>query len=235
MTGPILDPSRYDTLTFDCYGTLVDWERTLLDYIHPILAQHDIHVVDDFVLEYFAQVEAELQAGSHSDYRIVLEDVISRFGKRLGFTPSGHNLVDFPYAVATAAPFPDTVPALEALATRFDLAIVSNTDDDLFVLTQPLLGVEFAHIVTAKQVKAYKPDRRMFEAAIERCGVPKERLLHVAQSIFHDIAPTNALGIDNVWINRRAGRSGGGATRMVDARPKWEFPDLASFVAAVIA
>jgi 2-haloacid dehalogenase len=228
-----LDPARYSVLTFDCFGTLVDWETRMLDYARPILEQHDVHVRDEFILEFFAETEAALEAGPHVNYRIVLENVMSRFGKRLGFTPSGHNLVDFPIAIATSAPFPDTVQALKTLAERYDLVIVSNTDDDLFALTQPLLQVEFAHIVTAKQMKTYKPDRRMFEAAIERCGVPREKILHVAQSLYHDIAPARALGIDAVWIDRRAGKHGGGATRASDARPSWQFPSLAALVDAL--
>lgn len=230
----VLDAKRYSVLTFDCYGTLVDWETRLLDYLRPILEQHDVHVRDEFVLEFFAETEAELEARSHSNYRIVLENVMSRFGKRLGFTPTGHNLVDFPIAIATSPPFADTVPALRALAARYDLAIVSNTDDDLFALTQPLLQVEFAHVVTAKQMKTYKPDPRMFQEVIERCGVPPERMLHVAQSLYHDIAPAAALGLDTVWINRRGGKHGGGATRPVEnVRPKWEFPNLAAFAEAI--
>ena len=228
MATPRLDPKRYSVLTFDCYGTLVDWETRLLEYVRPIFEQRDVHVRDEFILEFFAETEAALEAGPHTNYRIVLENVMSRFGKRLGFAPSGHNLVDFPIAIATSQPFPDTALALKALAARYDLVIVSNTDDDLFALTQPLLQVEFAHIVTAKQMKTYKPDRRMFEAAIERCAVPKEQILHVAQSLYHDIAPARALGLDTVWIDRRAGKHGGGATRSSDARPSWQFPSLAA-------
>jgi 2-haloacid dehalogenase len=230
---PPLDGARYSVLTFDCFGTLVDWESRLLDYVRPILAQHDVHVRDEFILEFFADTEAALESGPHTNYRIVLENVMSRFGKRLGFTPTGHNLVDFPIAIATAPPFADTVPALKRLAERYDLVIVSNTDDDLFALTQPLLQVEFAHIVTAKQMKTYKPDRRMFTEAIERCGVPKEKMLHVAQSLYHDIAPARELGLDAVWIDRRAGKHGSGATRSSDVRPTWTLPSLGALADAL--
>ena len=235
MTTAGLEPSRYSVLTFDCYGTLVDWETRMLDYVRPILEQHDVHVRDEFLLEYFAETEADLESRAHTNYRIVLENVMRRIGKRLGFTPSGHNLVDFPFAIATSPPFADTVAALRTLSAHYDLVIVSNTDYDLFALTQPLLQVEFAHIVTAKQMKTYKPDPRRFIEAIERCAVPKEHILHVAQSLYHDIAPASALGLDTVWIDRRAGKHGSGATRATQAKPKWQFIGLAPFVEAMTA
>ena len=129
-------------------------------------------------------------------------------------------------------PFPDTVASLKALGPRFQLVVVSNIDDDLFDLTQARLNVNFDHVVTAAQVGAYKPDPRMFKTAIERIGVPKERILHVAQSLYHDIAPAKAMGLDTVWIDRHDGH-GSGATPASDAAPKWTLRNLAELVEAL--
>ncbi len=136
----------------------------------------------------------------------------------------------------TASPIgrrlPTRLRSLKALGTKLQLVVVSNIDDDLFDLTQVRLGINFDHVITAAQVGAYKPDPRMFKTAIERIGVPQKRVLHVAQSLYHDIAPANALGLDTVWIDRHGGH-GGGATPTADATAKWSLPNLSELVDAL--
>jgi 2-haloacid dehalogenase len=123
-------------------------------------------------------------------------------------------------------PFPDTVEALRALKSRYKLAIISNVDDGLFALTACRLGVEFDWIITAEQVGTYKPSRRNFEVALERMGVPREKLLHAAESLFHDVVPAKELGLSTVWVHRRSGKEGFGATPPADAEPDFVVPDL---------
>jgi 2-haloacid dehalogenase len=222
----------YDAITFDCYGTLIDWETGLTAYLRPLIEAHDVHAVDDFLLEFFGRTEASLQAGPYRSYRKTLEAVLTALGQRLGFRSSAAALAGFPDSIGDWLPFPDTIAALEALAGRFRLAVISNIDDDLFDLTQARLGIAFDHVVTAAQVQAYKPDPRPFLTAIDRIGVAKARILHVAQSPFHDIAPATALGIDTVWIDRHQGH-GGGATAPAQATPKWTLKNLSELVAAL--
>jgi 2-haloacid dehalogenase len=231
-----IDGNRYDAITFDCYGTLIDWEAGLMRFIQPLLESHDAHAVPSFLLDFYGRTEAKLQSGTYRPYREILEGVLIALGERLGLHPSADALAEFPNSVGDWLPFPDTVPALKALGPHFQLVVVSNIDDDLFDLTQAQLGINFDHVITASQVGAYKPDPRMFTTAIERIGLPKERILHVAQSLYHDVAPANALGIDTVWIDRHGGH-GTGATidpRIeAEVKPKWTFPDLAELARAL--
>jgi 2-haloacid dehalogenase len=130
-------------------------------------------------------------------------------------------------------PFPDTVIALRARRGRYRLAIILNRDDGLFALTAWYLEVEFDYIVTAEQVGTYKPSPNNFELALKGLGVAPERILHVAESLFHDHAPAQGMGLDTAWIHRRAAKGGFGATPLAEAQPDLEVPDLESLVHAL--
>ena len=220
-----IDADRYATLSFDCYGTLIDWEAGILGYLQPLLADYDVHVIDEFVLEAFAELEPKLQ-GEGGAYRDVLARLLQGLGERLAFQPKPAELAGFAESIADWPPFADTVAALDALAKHFDLAILSNVDDALFALSAERLRIPFAHVITAEQAGAYKPDPRMFELALSRVRAP---VLHVAQSRFHDILPAAAAGLDTVWINRPSK----GAAKPVEASPTWTFTSLAEFAAAI--
>ncbi len=228
-----IDPSAYDALTFDCYGTLIDWEQGLLQHIRPILSRNDVHVIDAFVLEFFGDAESRIQKGPYQPYRDVLIAVLDAFGDRLGFTPSAAERLAFPESIANWQPFGDTIEALKRLGSRFQLAIVSNVDDDLFDLTAARLGINFDHVITAQQVGAYKPSPKPFLAAIDRIGVDRGRILHVAQSRFHDIGPATALGLTTVWIDRRPA-AGGGATPGSDAQADHRFESMAELASVLV-
>lgn len=229
-----MDLTSFEALTFDCYGTLIDWERGLLDALAPILVAHGIASPgDDVLLERFALLESDIQAGPFRPYREVLEEVLRRLGPELGIVPSRDQLRGFGGSVAVWPPFADTVGSLRALAARYRLAVVSNVDDDLFAGSAAQLGVDFAHVVTAQQVRSYKPAPAHFHEVLRRLDLPREKVLHVAQSLFHDVAPAKALGFTCVWVNRRAGRAGGGATAPARATPDLEVPDLETLVARV--
>lgn len=222
-----LAAGNYRTLTFDCYGTLIDWENGILGYLQPLLESYDVHVLDEWVLEFFAENEPALQAEGGS-YRSVLARLLERLGTRCAFTPNDDALKGFADSIEYWQPFADTNAALRTLSEHFDLAVVSNVDNELFSLSARQLGVEFAQVITADDVGAYKPARAMFDEALRKVSGP---VLHVAQSLYHDIAPAKALGLDTVWINRPSA-AGSGAARFVEVEPTWTFGDLSELVEA---
>lgn len=226
-----MDFAAFDALTFDCYGTLVDWERGILDSLRPILSAHDSSAgEDDAVLERFGRWESRIEADGYRSYRQVLREVLDGFGADLGFRPTEGEREAFAASVAAWPVFGDTVASLRALGSRYRLAIVSNVDDDLFAGSARRLEVEFDQVVTAAQVQAYKPAPDHFDEVLRRLDLPRERVLHVAQSLYHDVAPARKLGFTTVWVNRRAGRPGGGATAASEAVPHLEVPDLETLV-----
>ena len=230
-TSPPLDFTRFDALTFDCYGTLIDWEAGILSALRPLLEAHGVvDQDDDDLLERHAHLEAEAEHRSFRRYRDILADVARGFGRDFGFVPTSAQVEGFAAAVAVWPPFTDSTQALKALETRYRLAIVSNVDDDLFAASAGQLGIEFSEVVTAQQVGSYKPARAHFDEVLRRLDVPRARVLHVAQSLYHDIAPARELGFTCVWVNRRDGRPGGGATKPAAAQPDLEVPDLRTLV-----
>ncbi len=229
----MLNFDRFEVLTFDCYGTLIDWETGLWDALGPILADHRVTVSPDRALELYGALETEAERGPYQDYRSVLRTVLEGLGSRLGFTPTPAERERFAASVKDWPAFPDSPRALQALKTKYKLAIVSNIDDDLFAFSAKKLQVEFDWIVTAQQVGTYKPSPNNFRVAFERIGVPPSRILHVAQSLYHDIAPARSLALASVWVNRRHGKAGSGATPPAQAQPDLEVPDLQSLARTI--
>ena len=222
--------TTFDVLTFDCYGTLIDWETGIWQALQPILVHHGIAMGMDEALERYAAFESDIERGEYQAYRVVLRLVLEAFGKQHGFTPTPQELQQFSTSVKDWPAFADTPGALRALKTRYKLAIVSNIDDDLFTLSAPRLAVPFDWIITAQQAGSYKPSAANFHLALERIGAPQQAILHVAQSLFHDIAPAQALGMATVWVNRRHDKPGAGATPPAQARADLEVPDLQTLV-----
>lgn len=218
----MLNFDQYKVLTFDCYGTLVDWESAIRAAVRPVLATHQVGISDEALLADYGAFEAEAESGLYQCYRDVLHQVLRKFGEKYGFDCSDTEASLLPDTFDTWQPFPDTVAALQSLKQRYRLVILSNTDDDLFAITAKHLQVPFDDVITAQQVGSYKPSHRNFEVAMERVAVPKEQILHVAQSLYHDIVPTNALGIANVWVNRYGAVTG----KQSSAQPNLEVPDM---------
>jgi 2-haloacid dehalogenase len=227
----MLDVAAFDALTFDCYGTLIDWETGIADALRPIAAAHGSEAGDDTLLEAFARHEAALEAGPYRSYRDVLAGALRGVGSDLGFEPGDDEVAAFSGSVGDWPAFPDSAGALATLKQRFRLGVITNCDDDLFALSNRRLGVEFDWVITAQQARGYKPNPANFVLAFERIDVPRERILHVAQSLFHDHVPAKALGMTTVWINRRQGRAGFGATPPAEAVPDLVVPDMRSFAA----
>jgi 2-haloacid dehalogenase len=231
MTDPI-DYGDVDALTFDCYGTLIDWETGLADALRPVFAAHRVEMDPEDVLTRFARHEARAEAGPYRRYREVLAIGLRGIGNELGFTPTDDEVAAFSDSVGAWPAFPDSVDALAQLKRRFKLGVITNCDDDLFAASNRRLGVDFDWIVTAEQVGAYKPSEANFLVAFERLGLPRDRIVHVAQSLFHDHVPAKRLGLTTVWIDRRHDRPGSGATPPAEAAPDAHYPDMASFSAA---
>jgi 2-haloacid dehalogenase len=227
-----LDYGRFDALTFDCYGTLIDWEAGIVAGLRPILARAGVDATDDELLEVYAGFEAAAEAGPYARYREILGRCLRQVAGRYGFAPDGHEVAEFSDSVGEWPAFADSAEALARLQARFRLGVITNCDDDLFARSAARLGTTFDWVVTAESVGGYKPDPRNFEVAIERIGVARERILHVAQSLFHDHVPAKRLGLSTVWIDRRHDRPGFGATPPANATPDATFPDMASFAAA---
>jgi 2-haloacid dehalogenase len=229
-----LDSARFEYLTFDCYGTLIDWEAGILNAIRPVLEAHRRRLSDDGILELYAAIEAQQEQGEYRPYREILASVMTRMAARLAFSPSEEETHALANSLPSWNPFPDVVPALQRLKQRYRLAIISNTDNDLLGASMERLDVPFDQAITAEQCRSYKPSLNNFRIALERLGVAPERVLHVAQSIYHDIVPAKELGLATVWVNRRAGKRGSGATPPAHAEPDIQVPDLAALAKVIL-
>ena len=229
-----MDFSRFTTISFDCYGTLIDWESGILPVLRAVLAGHEHNLADAAILELYGEFEAEAESGSYHSYREVLQSVVRALGERLNFEASPAELRSLPESVPSWPPFPDTVAALHQLKKRFQLAVISNIDDDLFAATRKHLDVEFDAVITAEQARTYKPSINNFELALRTLALPPARLQHAAQSIYHDIVPAKSLGISTVWVNRKSARPGIGAVRAATGQPDLEVPDLATLAALAV-
>ncbi len=222
----MIDFRCIDVISFDCYGTLIDWESGILDALAPFRREYHARASDNDILEQYAALESLMESGEYVAYKDVLRGVMRGFARRVSVPEERLDLDAIVRSLPNWRPFPDTVESLKRLKKHFRLAIISNTDDDLFADTARTLEVPFDFVVTAQQARAYKPSTQTFRHALEVFGIPKERWLHAAQSRFHDVAPARSLGVATVWVNRRAGKGGEGATSASNATPDLEVPDL---------
>lgn len=225
-----MNVENFEILSFDCYGTLIDWESGIIPVLNNLVANHLIDISEGQILEMFAKFESESEAGEYIKYREVLKQVVEKIGKELGFKPTESELNCLANSIKNWQPFPDTITALQTLKQKYRLAIISNIDDDLFVDTAKHLQVEFDFVITAGQVKSYKPSKNNFEVAIKKMEIAPEKLLHIAQSIYHDIVPAKSMGLSTVWVNRRLGKEGFGATLAASGKADLEVPDLKTLV-----
>jgi len=222
----MFDFTNFSTLTFDCYGTLIDWETGILAAFRRVLTAHNIELTDAQILTDYSEIEPAVQSGGFHIYRDILSEVMARFAAKHNFEITNAERSSLADSLSTWPAFPDTVAALQKLKTRYKLAIISNTDNDLFAETNKTLCVVFDHIITSQQCKSYKPSINNFHRALERIGEPKVKILHCAESLFHDVAPCRKLGIASVWVNRHTDRPGASATRILDVKPDLEVPDM---------
>lgn len=221
------------TLTFDCYGTLIEWETGILAAVRSVFGPMGLAAPDPAILEAYARAEARVEAGPYMTYRRVLEtvarDLAAEFGLRVTDDQAG--------AIARSLPswraFPDTVAAMHRLRKRFRLGVISNVDNDLFAGTVATNQLPIDWVVTAEQCSSYKPSLNNFRVAMNAQGLTPRTMLHVAESLYHDVKPCRVLGIRSVWVHRRAGRDGSGATMPADATPDLRVTSLAELADAL--
>jgi 2-haloacid dehalogenase len=224
----MLDFAQFEVVSFDCYGTLIDWETGIFSALRPILAAHNKKLGDAELLALYSELESEAEQREFRSYREVLKSVVRGYGKRLEFKPTEAEEESLPASLANWKPFPDTVAVLRKLKERYQLAIISNVDDDLFAATARRLEVPVDHLITAQQARAYKPSLKIFNLARQRIGVAPANWLHAAQSVYHDVIPAKSLGISTVWVHRPSPRPGSGAAKAATGEPDLEVPDLAT-------
>lgn len=222
----MFDFERITHLTFDCYGTLIDWEAGILKALRPVLEHHGVTAADGALLRLFTDLEAAEEAGPYKSYRDVLTNVMIRIGAALQFKPSPDESRRLADSMVDWKPFPDTVPALKLLGRRFQLAIISNVDDALFARTAERLQTSWRSVTTAQRTRSYKPAQRNFRCALMRLRVQPADVLHVAQSLYHDHVPAQALGISTVWVKRPSRLGTTGLSLPANVHPQVEVPNL---------
>jgi 2-haloacid dehalogenase len=228
----------YEALSFDCYGTLIDWEAGISSVLAPWAREAGRDLTDEELLVAYANHEQRVERENPTAlYPTILAESFRRIGASLGAGVSDEWADKLGASVPSWPAFPDSAEALASLAQDYKLIIVSNVHREGFAGSNPRLGVTFDKIITAEDVGAYKPAPNHFEAldaALAELGVPRERLLHVAQSLRHDHVPAKRYGLTSVWLNRRHDRPGWGATTEPDEEFSYamEFPSMADFAAA---
>lgn len=218
---------EFRVLTFDCYGTLIDWETGILAVVRPWATRAGISASDAEILGAFGEAESTAEHDLPTAiYPDVLRATFARMAKHFGASvdSAAENL--FGKSVGDWPAFADTTEALKRLQRRFKLVVVSNVDRESFARSQKRLGIIFDAVVTAEEVGAYKPDAKMFRRALEVAkgfGAGPENVLHVAQSLYHDHVPAKSFGLKTVWVRRPSHRGEFGATREPGVEVK---PDL---------
>ena len=230
----MIDWSEIRALSFDCYGTLIDWERGILEALAPWVSRFGAPKV----LAGFGAVEPDLEHAHPTwPYRQIVAEVHRQMTRELGLPPDDAAAARFAETISEWPPFPDTVPALRRLKTRFQLFILSNVDEASITGTLKQLEVPFDGVFTAEQIGSYKPNPRNFDfllAQLAARDIKPHQVIHVAQSLYHDHGPAQAAGLKTVWIDRTSGRPG--ATRLPKPLPHFNlrFDTLDELAARVV-
>ena len=219
--------SDFKTLTFDCYGTLIDWESGMIAALKPLTDRAARPLGSDAILAAHARHEFAQQLQTPSKlYRDLLAVVHKRLSEEWGVPASWEECVAYGRSIGDWPAFPDTVAALTYLKQHYRLVILSNVDNESFALSNKRLAVTFDAIMTAEDIGAYKPSLTNFEYMIARLGfmgIDMDDVLHTAESLFHDHGPANRIGLKSCWIHRRHGEGGFGATMQPGEMPHTDF------------
>lgn len=217
----------FRVLTFDCYGTLIDWETGMLAALRPIAARAKHPPNDDQILAAHARHESYQQATTPAmPYGKLLAVVAKRLAEEWGVPASWDECLGYGRSIANWPPFADSAAALATLKRHYKLVILSNVDNESFAHSNRKLGVTFDAVFTAEDIGSYKPSPRNFEYMLEKLGssgIARNEILHTAESLFHDHKPANDFGLASCWIHRRHDRSGFGATMDPGATPRTDF------------
>jgi 2-haloacid dehalogenase len=196
--------NQYASISFDCYGTLIDWESGIRDALQQLSADPPAAIDQQGLFDLYLETEARIEGGPYQSYRQILTDVQAALLKEFSLPTDPARARLLADSQANWQPFPDTVEALARLTPKFQLIILSNIDRDMFAQSARWLEVPFDRIITAQDVGAYKPAEPHFRRLAECVDLAAGTHLHVAQSVFHDGMPARRFGIPFVWINRRA-------------------------------
>jgi len=222
-----MELTDFKVLTFDCYGTLIDWETGMLAALKPLAAKVPRPLTPDQILEAHARHESSQQVATPAKrYRDLLAVVHKRLSEEWSVPGGWEESVAYGRSVGDWPAFADTAEALRYLKRHYKLAILSNVDNESFALSNKKLGVTFDAVFTAEDIGSYKPSPRNFEYMLEKLegyGIKKSEILHTAESMFHDHKPANDFGLASCWIHRRHDREGFGATMNPGAMPRTDF------------
>jgi len=195
----------YELISFDCYGTLIDWELGMKNALRELAEKKDISIDIEKVPGKYIKIELEVEKERYRKYSEILTISLKRFLKEVELKPEEEKI--FVNTLPKWPPFPETREVLRELKNRgYKLAILSNIDEDMIKKSIDLIGIEFDGVITAEQTRSYKPSHKHWERMLEIFKIPKEKILHVAASYVHDIIPAHELGIKTAWINRNKER-----------------------------
>ncbi len=206
-------------VTFDCYGTLIDWETGIREYFKTILREKGPKIeIEDFQAKW-SEIEFALIQGGYQPYKTILRKSLEKTMKHFGLRYAEEDGELFAESMPTWKPFPDVKPALMEIRKRSNIAIISNTDNDIIQKTVRNIDVRFDHIITAQDARAYKPNPKIFRHAIKTIAAPPHRILHTSFSFRYDLNQARQLGFQTVWVKRKSERDERG-------KPDFEVVDL---------
>jgi len=230
-----VDLTNVRALSFDCYGTLIDWETGIYEAMGSWLDRTGIRLDREELLRLFGTLETVVESETPDLlYPMVLAETLRRIAEHLGTDVTEAEATTFGASVGNWPAFPDSAEALTRLKSRFKLILLSNINRDSFALSRMKLGVEFDLVITSEDVGSYKPDQRNFDrlfADLGLIGIQRSELVHVAESLYHDHGPAQRNDLPSVWIHRRQGKEGSGATHppVGAVEPTWQFSSMAEF------
>ncbi len=231
LSGRKMNWKRFRYISFDCYGTLVDWEKGLRDALSELFDEYRV-IPSEKVLRVFSRLEADAESGNFRVYREVLRQVHENLCQYFQINDTSH-----PFRLADSIkkwhPFPDTIPALQKLQKRWPLVVLSNVDDDLFEATQQQLRIKFDKVFTAQQIKSYKPDIENFKFMLKKLNCHASEVLHVGGSLYHDHVPAKNLGMTTVWIKRNEIPNNAGQSLSWQVEPDFVVENMTDFAALV--
>ena len=219
--------THFEALTFDCYGTLIDWESGMIEALKPLTSKASRQLKGNEILEAHARHESSQQVQTPAKlYRDLLATVYRRLAEEWGVATSWSDCVAYGRSIRNWPAFADTTASLQYLKRHYKLAILSNVDNESFSFSNEKLGVDLDAVYTAEDCGSYKPSSRNFEymlAKLKTIGIEKNQILHTAESLFHDHGPANEHGLASCWIDRRHGKEGSGATTAMAQAPRYDF------------
>lgn len=215
---------EFSLITFDCYGTLIDWERGMQNALEELVKKHNLDLDMEFLPDRYVEIELEIEQKGYRKYREILSLGVRKLFEEKDIKLDSQEAGIFADTIRKWPPFEETSEVLKILKKEFKLVILSNIDEDLIQHSIRLIGVDFDGVITAEQVRSYKPSHGHWKKMMDEFRLPKENILHVAASYVHDIIPAKKLGFKTAWINRKNEKARG------NIKPDFEFNDLRPLV-----